>query len=315
MNNRRTDSENYSAFSEENVESFVVPKTSKEEGLEHPNLPLTPEKEKEFNQCLEVLLTHKKNVPRVAKAIATIEREGYYAYYSSGEFKDTNDFIQKVFGFDRTYIYRMKKYGKLLFDENIPEGKEPSETSVREMLKECFSDKERKEIYQLAQAICRNRQKKETAKNSENNAEKDTCDAESSDSDGESKDCEESTSDASTGTEIPEQMVPEAKDFRKALTEFKNKSDRIYFPQLDSKSYPKCIAFSEIVKENAEKIKTARLVLDCFRHYKIVTGTKVVDLETGNFIRVFINKLISDVKEEMEDLLQSKSPALDTEAN
>ena len=70
-----------------------------------------------------------------------------------------------------------------------------------------------------------------------------------------------------------------------------------------------------VAKENAEKIKTARLVLDCFRHYKIVTGTKVVDLETGNFIRVFINKLISDVKEEMEDLLQSKSPALDTEAN
>lgn len=282
------------------------------------NQPLTREKQAEFDNCIELLREHTKKVPQVAKAIAIIDREGYFAYYAGGIFRNTDDFLQKIFGFDRTYIFRMKKFGAWLIEKGIPEGKEPSETSVRGMFQNGFTDEDREKIYRNAQENCFNRRKKGTKSSPAS-----SCSDEMSESDGEgdsmSGDGQGSDSRESPATSDFEdeilQIVPEAKDIRKAIEDFKADSDRIYFPQLDNKSYPKDTSFSVILKENAEKFTTTGIVLECFKLYKTMTNMTVVDEETEQSIRELIRKLIRETEAEMNDLLQNPTSATEPSAD
>ena len=280
------------------------------------NLPLTREKQAEFNNCIELLREHKKKVPQVAKAIAIIDREGYYAYYAGGNFKNTDDFILKVFGFERTYIYRMKKFGAWLIEKGIPEGKEPSETSVRELLQNCFTVEERDQIYYDAQKNCFNRLKEASESGTTSGGE-----MRESDEGGDPMSGDDHCSDSGASREETDcedeicQTVPETKDIRKAIKDFKETSDRIYFPQLDNKSYPKDISFTVILNENADKFTTTGIVLDCFKLYKDVTEMTLVDDETQKSIREYIRELIKKTEEEMDKLLRNPSPETKIDEN
>ena len=301
--------------SKEAAEIVNVPMSACGLACEQMNSPLSPEKQAEFQECVKTLYTHKKHVPEVAKAIATIEREGYYAYYSGGKFKNTDDFIQKVFGFDRTYTYRMKKFGFWLKDNNIPKGKEPSETSVRDLLQNCFSDEDRKTIYRNAQKKCFSRQEKTSKSNAESSGEK-----VESDTEGDPTSANDHGNDSGTPREEIDctaeicQTVPEAKDIRQAIRDFKEGSDRVYLPQLD-KSYPKEVSFTVILSENADKFTTTGMVLGCFKLYKTATNMTAVDKETEQSIREYIRKLIEKTEAEMNDLLQNPSSVTENNAD
>ena len=305
MNSNQENKNVDSTISGEVVEGFVAPITIGEVTIGQPDLLLSVASMKELKECIAILSNQKQRVPQVARAIATIEREGYHAYCNGGIYSDANTFIQKVFGFDRTYIYRMKKYGKFLFDADIPAGKEPAETAVREILKECFSDKDRKKLFSDAQKICFNRKNKLAEGSSVPDTESSETNAESSaDVISESEDvC------AAVDTEMFNQCVPEARDFREALKNFKKASDKIYFPQLDNKVYPKDTTFSAILQDNTEKIKSVRTVIACFQHYKAVTKMAIVDAETERSIRAYVDNLIKEAKDEMEELFQKPSSA------
>ena len=282
---------------------------------EQPVSPLPPEKQAEFCECVRVIYTHKKHVPEVARAIATIEREGYYLYCLGDKFKSIDDFIQKVFGFDRTYIFRMKKFGSWLKDNDIPKGKEPSETSVRDLLQNCFSDEDRKTIYRNAQKKCFSRQEKTSKSNAESSGEK-----VESDTEGDPTSANDHGNDSGTPREEIDctaeicQTVPEAKDIRQAIRDFKEGSDRVYLPQLD-KSYPKEVSFTVILSENADKFTTTGMVLGCFKLYKTATNMTAVDKETEQSIREYIRKLIEKTEAEMNDLLQNPSSVTENNAD
>lgn len=253
----------------------IATMTETDSGYEQPDLPLSPDKQEEFDQCCEVLHRHQRNVPMVGRAIATIDREGYYAFYPDAKYKNANDFIHEVFGFERTYIHRMKKFGYWLLEDDIPEGREPSETGVREMLQNAFSPEDRKKIYRDAREICLRRRKKDAKKSSPKSEEKRESDSESSG--GNAGDGGESC--ATVNPEEIAQIVPEAKDIREALKNFKKASGRIYFSLLDNKSYAKDTTFQQILEENPDKFKSIRTVLDCFQHYKAATDMTLVPLK------------------------------------
>ena len=282
---------------------------------------LTPEQQKDFDWCYETLENHKRSIPNVAKAIAKIDREKYYENdvdFEDCDYKNADDFIHEIFGFERTYIYRMKKFGSWLLKKDFPEGHEPSETSVRGMFQNGYTDDDREKIYRKAQENCFNRRKK-GAKNSPASS----CSDEMSESsgggdsmsgDGQGCDSGESPTTSDFEDEIL-QIVPEAKDIRKAIEDFKADSDRIYFPQLDNKSYPKDTAFSVILKENAEKFTTTGIVLECFKLYKAETDMTVVDEETEQSIRELIRKLIRETEAEMNKLLQNSGAITENNEN
>ena len=283
---------------------------------EQPNLPLTEEAQAKFDWCCETLENHKRSIPNVAKAIAIIDREKYYANYEDCDYKNADDFIHEVFEFERTYIYRMKKFGYWLLKKDFPEGHEPSETSVRGMFQNGYTDDDREKIYRKAQENCFNRRKKDTKSSQESKG---------SDEMSESGGGGDSMSDGDQGSDSGEprttsdfedeirQIVPEAKDIRKAIEDFRNESGRIYFPLLDNKSYPKDTSFLAILKENADKFTTTGIVLECFKIYKAATKMTVVDEETEQSIRELIRKLIKETEAEMNKLLQN--PAAITENN
>ena len=278
---------------------------SESEG-EQPDLPLPPEKQEEFDQCCEVLERHKRSVPEVAKAIAIIDREGYCAYYEGGKFKNVTDFAHEIYGLERTYIYRMKKFGYWLLEDDIPEGYEPSETAMREVLQTDVSAEDRKKIYRDAQEICLQRRKKAAKKPSAKSEEKSESDSESS---GDSTSGDNAGECVTVDPEESVQVVPEAKDIREAFKNFKEASGRIYFSLLDNKSYSKDTTFQQILEENADKIESIRTVLDCFRHYKAATNMTLVPPETAQAVRNRIAALISEAEKEMEELLRDSSPA------
>ena len=286
-----------------NAERGVCQTANSEPGCEQPNLSLTPERQEEFDWCCDTLDRHKRSVPETARAIAIIDREGYYVFHDGGNFDNMNDFVHEIYGLERTYIHRMKKYGYWLLENDIPEGREPAETCVREMLQNGFSDEDRREIYRNAQENCFRRRKNDAKKSSSRSEEKSESDSESSGNN--SGDGVESC--VAIDPEEVVQTVPEAKDIRKALKEFKEASGKIYFPLLDNKSYGKDTTFQQILEENADKIKSIRTVLDCFQHYKAVTNMTLVPTETAQAVRDCIATLISEAKDEMEELLRDSS--------
>ena len=303
MNRNCEHNESCATTSSEVVECIVVTTKVGRLAFFNADQSFTKEQQAELEKCVSVIADYSKNVPMVARAIATIERESYHTYYKDGIYKSSNDFLQKIFGLERTYIFRMKKYGKLLFDENIPEGREPSETALREILKECYSEKDRKKIYHDAQVICYQRVNKLPECNSVLN----TNTTASSEANVISSDDVQNSENAcvEVDAETLKQYVPEAKDFRDALKKFKKVSDKIFFPQLDNKAYPIGTTFAAILQDNTEKIKSVRTILTSFQYYKQATKMTVVDAETANCIRTHVTTLLKEATEEMEQLLQN----------
>ena len=285
----------------------IPAEVNSESGVEQPDLPLTPEKQEEFDRCLEVLEHFKSCVPEVARSIATIDREGYYAHYEGGKFKNVTDFAHEIYGLERTYIYRMKKYGYWLLEADIPEGREPSETAIRGVLQTDVSAEDRKKIYRDAQEICLQRRKKAAKKSSSKSEEKSESDSESSG--GNAGEGVESC--VAVEPEEIAQVVPEAKDIREALKNFKEASGRIYFSLLDNKSYAKDTTFQQILEENVDKFKSIRMVLECFRDYKEATNMTLVPPETAQAVRNRIATLISEANDKMEELLRDPAPTGD----
>ena len=107
------------------------------------------------------------------------------------------------------------------------------------------------------------------------------------------------------------QIVPEAKDIRQAIEDFKEDSGRIYFSLLDNKSYAKDTTFQQILEENVDKFKSIRMVLECFRDYKAATNMTLVPPETAQAVRNRIATLISEANDKMEELLRDPAPTGD----
>ena len=281
-------------------------------GGESSSSLLTPEQQEDFDQCMSVLEDHKKHVPQVARAIATINREGYYASYQDGNFKNANDFIHNVFGFERSYIIRMNNFGQWLYENEIPLGKEPSETSVREMLQGNFTPEERRQIYCNAQKKYITRQKLRAEKKDRSDRATDLAKKIATNDDDEKNYLAPQSNDE-IPDEIDTDIIPEAKDLRQAVAEFKEVCGKIYFPMLKNKSYPAGTSFSTILKENKELINNSNVLLGCLKTFRAGTNTPPMDEETAQAIRNHMDYLIAQTKKEMEDLIMNPSSAPETD--
>jgi len=182
------------------------------------------------------------------------------------------------------------------------------------MFQNCFTDEDREKIYRKAQENCFKRQKKGT-KSSPGSSGSDEMreydgEGDSMSGDGQRAGSGESLTMADCEDEI-RQIVPEAKDIREALQNFKEASGRIYFSLLDNKSYAKDTTFQQILEENVDKFKSIGMVLECFRYYKAATNMTLVPLETAQAVRNRIATLISEANDKMEELLRDPAPTGD----
>lgn len=193
----------------------------------------TENERKIYAEHKELFKTEANRIAKLAKILYEIKENKYYLIDGYKTF----DAFCKSINFERTYCYRLNRFGSFLKQEGISEELAPAETAVRPILKNCFTGSESR-IYSMAQTYARNKRKMK------NIAE---------------------GLDENNGVD---KIIPDVEDVRKAIRDFKmEENGTLYLSCLDVK-IPVDTDFTKILEEYSEKIKNVHTLLNCLEQYK-----------------------------------------------
>lgn len=235
------------------------------------NVGFSQEDHEKFKQYKILLKEEPNRTAKLAKALHEIKEKEYYLLDGHKTFEA----FCKCYGCERSYCYRLIRYGELLMKENIPDELAPSETAVRPVLKNCFSGKEGK-IFNMAKVHAKNKQKLKNIA-------------------------------AGVAEEINmDKVIPDTDDVRNAIRDFKlEENGTLYLTSIDI-TVPASTDFSKILEEYREKFKNVHTLLNCLEQYKKALPGKDLSL-VREMVMLFIDTLHKQETAKAENLFSVKN--------